>query len=287
MIPALLALLLQASGAQTVHTSLGLPVTIDYSIPEGFVPEDIEVTGDFVLLEQQGDSITIIPMVLDTLILPSLYAISDSLGLENEFTPPVLVVSRTMPDTTWIVPVFPAPLLHTIPPGLPQDYLQRHCFEEKWGRAPSHRWILPVSIGSAAILTAFLIWFMHRRRSRLSSSFIPSVSGVSYSPLSEVKALLDSRAFAEGRWPVYYRDIDRLFRDTLAVRFAISNRAFTWHQIRMQLNEEDSTSNLLTDATDLTREISLQRYAAWGGSRERARRFTLILLKLREEWHRQ
>ena len=287
MIPVLLALLLPASDVQTIHASLGLPVTIDYSIPEGFVPGNIEVTDDFVLLEQQGDSITIIPMVLDTLLLPSIYAISDTLGLENEFTPPVLLISRTMPDTAWIVPVFPAPLHHTIPPGLPQDYLERHCFAEKWGRAPSHRWILPVSIGSTATLIALLIWFMHRRRSRLSSSFIPTVSGVSHSPLGEVKALLDSKAFAEGRWPDYYRDIDRLLRDTLAFRFAISNRAFTWQQIRMQLNEEDSTSNLLADATNLTREIKLQRYAAWGGSRERAKRFTLILLKLREEWHRQ
>ena len=287
MIPLIIALSLPASGLETIHTPLGLPVTIDYSIPEGFVPRGIEATDGFVLLGQQGDSITIIPIVLDTLVLPSIYAVSDTLGAGNEFTPPLVVVSRTMPDTTWIVPVFPAPLLHTIPPGLPQDYLKQHSFWEKWGRAPSHRWLLPVILVSAAILTALLIWFIHRKRSRLSSADIPSVPMVSHSPLNEVKALLDSKAFAEGRWPEYYRDIDRLLRDTLAVRFAISNRAFTWRQIVRQLNEDNSTGNLLTEATELTREITLQRYASWGGSRERAKRFTLILLKLREEWHRQ
>jgi hypothetical protein len=285
MIPILLVVSLLTPGVETIHTSLGLPVTIDYSIPEDFVPGDIEVTDDFVLLEQQGGSITIIPMVLDTLVLPSIHAVIDT--LEVEISPPVLVVVRTMPDTTWVVPVFPAPLLHTIPPGLPQDYLERHSFWEKWGRAPSSWWLLPVILSAVVILTALLIWFRYRRNSKLQSADIPSVSKVSHSPLNEVKALLDSKAFAEGRWPEYYRDIDRLFRNTLAVKFGLSNRAFTWHQIRMQLNEEDSTTNLLTDATDLTREITLQRYAAWGGSRERAKRFTLILLKLREGWHRQ
>lgn len=285
MITLVLAVLFLTSDIEAVQCSLGVPVTIDYSIPEGFAPEPLELTEDFVLLEQQGDSITIIPMVLDTLVLPSIYAISDTTGLEIEFPPPLLVVSRTMPDSTWIVPVFPSPLLHTIPPGLPQDYLKQHCFSEKWGRAPSHRWILPVSMGSAAILTALLIWFIHKRRSRLSTSSIPSAPGVSHSPLREVKALLDSRAFAEGRWPDYYREVDRLLRDTLDVRFSISNRAYTWRQIRRELAEEKSGKQFIESTNELSREIVIQRYAAWGGSRERAKRYTSMLLRIREEWH--
>ena len=287
MICLVLTVLLQISEIEPVQCSLGVPVTIDYSIPEGFAPQPVGLTDGFVLLEQQGDSITIVPVVLDTLILPALYAISDTLEVVYEFPPPVVVVARTMPDSTWIVPVFPAPLLHTIPPGLPQDYLLRHNFWDRWGKNPSNRWLLPVILSVAAMLSVFLIWFIHRKRSKITSTEITSASGRSISPLDEVKALLDSKAFAEGRWPEYYRDIDRLLRDTLALRFGILNRAFTWHQIRRELAKEKNTRSLITDTTELAREITLQRYASWGGSRERAKRYTSMLLTLREEWHRQ
>ncbi|MCK5115165.1 MAG: hypothetical protein KAR44_01105 [Candidatus Aegiribacteria sp.] len=287
MICLVLTVLFLTSEVEPVQCSLGVPVTIDYSIPEGFATQPVELTDDFVLLEQQGDSITIVPIVLDTLLLPPLYAISDTLEVVHEFPPPVVIVARTMPDSTWIVPVFPAPLLHTIPPGLPQDYLARHRFWDRWGKPPSNRWLLPLIPSVAAVLSVFLIWFIHRKRSKLPSTEIPATSGRSYSPLDEVRALLDSKAFAEGRWPEYYRDIDRLLRDTLAVRFGILNRAFTWHQIRRKLAKEKNTRNLITDTTELAQEITLQRYASWGGSRERAKRYTSILLTLREEWHRQ
>ncbi|MEN8209169.1 MAG: hypothetical protein ABFR50_07955 [Candidatus Fermentibacteria bacterium] len=285
MIPGILTALLLISSMDTVSTSLGLPVTIDYSIPENCMPLPLDPTDDFILLGQQADRITIIPIALDTLVLPPMRALSDS--VEIMFSPPLVVVARTMTDTTWIVPLFPAPLLHTIPPGLPRDYLQRHCFWERWGRPSSNRWLLPLILSAALIISALLIWIIHRRNSRLQTADISTVSDISTSPLAEVRALLDSKAFAEGRWPEYYKDIDHLFRNTLDAKFDISNRAFTWRQIRTQLNREKNTGDLLADATELSREITLQRYAAWGGSRERARRFTLILLKLREEWHRQ
>lgn len=287
MILGVLTAILLISGMETVHTYLGVQVTIDYSIPEGFVSLPLEVTDDFVLMRQSGDSITIIPMVLDTLILPPIHAVLDTLEIEKDFPPPVVVVARTMPDTTWNVPVFPAPLSHTIPSGLPQDYLEMHSFWERWGGTPSNTWLLPLILSMAAILSALLIWFIRRRRRKLPSAAVSSVLSGSHSPLDEIRALLDSKAFAEGRWPEYYKDIDRLLRDTLALRFGISNKAYTWHQIRIQLNKEKITGNLIGDATELTREITLQRYAAWGGSRERARKFTSILLALREEWHRQ
>ncbi len=286
MISGVLTAILLISGIETVHTSLGVQVTIDYSIPDGFVSLPLEVTDDFVLLFQSGDSITIVPMVLDTLILPPIHAVFDTLEVEKDFPPPVVVVARTMPDTTWNVPVFPAPLVHTIPSGLPQDYLEMHNFWERWGGTPSNRWLLPLVLSLAAVLTMLLIWFIHRRRRELPSASVSSVLSGSHSSLDEVRTLLDSKAFAEGRWPEYYKDIDRFLRDTLAVRFDISNKAYTWHQIRIQLDKEKNTRNLIADAKELTREITLQRYAAWGGSRERARKFTSILLTLREEWHK-
>ncbi len=285
MISGVLMLLLLTSEIEAVQCSLGVPVTIDYSIPDGFVPRPVEVTDNFVLLEQQGDSITIVPMILDTLFLPPLYAVSDN--LEIIFPPPVIVVSRTMPDTTWNVPLFPSPLLHSIPPGFPQDYLYRHSFWEKWGRAPSKRWILPAILSLLVVLVILLIWLTHRKHKMIPSADNSPATRESLSPLDEVQDLLNSKAFAEGRWPEFYMDVDRLLRNTVAVRFGISSKAYTWHQIRRQLAKEKNGRKFTDDAAELAREITLQRYAAWGGSRERAKRYTSILLTLREVWHRQ
>ncbi len=286
MISLVLTVLFLTSEIEAVQCPLGVPVTIDYSIPEGFTPRPVEVTEDFVLLEQLGDSITIIPIVLDTLILPPIYAVSNQGGEEEEFPPPVIVVARTMPDSTWIVPVFPAPLLHAIPPGLPQDYLSIHNFWERWGRSPSNSWLLPLILSLTAIIIAVSIWFILRKSNKLLSTDNSSSLKKSISPLDEVKALLNSKAFAEGNWPDYYREIDQLLRDTVAVGFGISSRAFTWHQIKRQLAGEKSGNKFIENTAELTREIILQRYAAWGGSRERAKRFTSMLLNIREEWHR-
>lgn len=284
MISGILALLLLTSEIETVQCSLGVPVTIDYSIPEGFTPSFIEATDDFFLLEQKGDSITVIPMVLDTLFLPPLHAVSDT--MEMEFPPPVVEVLRTMPDTTWNVQVFPSPLAHRIPPGLPQDYLNMHRFWNIWGRAPSNSWLIPSILLLVVIIIALIILLIVKKRKELLNAETSTVLK-RVSPLDEVKALLNSKAFVEGRWPEYYRDVDRLLRDTAAFRFGISNRAYTWHQIRRHLSMEKKGSKFIDDSAELSREISLQRYAAWGGSRERAKRYTLMLLSLRGEWHRR
>ncbi len=284
MISGLLALFLLISEADAIQCPLGLPVTIDYSIPEGTVPQPLELTDDFILLEQNGDSITIVPMVLDTLVLPSLYAVSDS--LEMEFSAPSIEVVRTMPDTTWSVPVFPSPLSHRIPPGIAEDYIDSHRFWERWGRAPSNRWLLPAILSLTAVITALLVWLIQRKRKMLSTADIPSVTKEAISPLNEVQALLDSKAFAEGRWLEYYRDVDRLLRDTVAFRFGILNRAYTWYQIRRELAREKGGSKFIDDSSELSKEITLQRYASLGGSRERAKRYTSVLLSLRREWHR-
>ncbi|MCD4776667.1 MAG: hypothetical protein K8S15_11540 [Candidatus Aegiribacteria sp.] len=284
MIPGVMALFLLISDVEAVQCSLGVPVTIDYSIPEGFVPYPLEVTDDFFLLEQNGDSITIVPMVLDTLILPPLYALSDS--LEMDFSAPHIEVVRTMPDTTWTVPVFPSPLNHRIPPGFAEDYLDRHRFWERWGRVPSNMWLLPAILLLAAVIAVLIVWLIQRKRKTLSTTDASSTAKHSISPLDEVQALLDSKAFADGRWIEYYRDVDRLLRDTVAFRFAISNRAYTWHQIRRQLSREKGGREFIDDSSELSKEITLQRYASWGGSRERAKRYTSSLLSLRREWHR-
>jgi len=237
MISGAIVLFLLASGVDTLHCSLGVPVTIDYSIPDIFVPEPLRETEDFVLLEQRGDSVTIMPMVLDSLFLPSLFATADT--LEMEFPAPVIRVVRTKPDTTWSVPVFTSPLTHSIPPGFAEDYINRHRFWDRWGRSPSNRWLLPAIISAVAILVAILIWLLRRKRKGLTDVHPVPGQDKTLSCLDEVKALLDSKAFAEGSWRDYYREVDRLLRDTVAIRFGVSNRAYTWNQIIRQLAGEN------------------------------------------------
>jgi hypothetical protein len=284
MISAVFAALLLAGQTEPVQCSLGAPVTIDYSIPDSYEPHALEVNENFVLLNQNGDSITIVPLVLDTLILPNLSA--DSNSIVRSFPPPDVTVLRTMPDSVWTVPVFTSPLGHTIPPGFPADYLEEHMFWEKWGRAPSG-WLLPVLLLVLLLSAALLFWFFHRKRAKRKTSDGLDSDRKTLSPLDEVKALLDSSAFAEGRWQEYYKDIDMLLRNTVAFRFGISNSAYTWYQIRKQLSTEKGGRKFIDSSEDICREIMLQRYAAWGGSRERAKRYTMLLLSLREEWHRR
>ncbi len=285
MIAGVLTLLLLSTEIEAVQCSLGVPVNIDYALPEDFIALPIEITDDFVLLQQAAGSITILPMVLDTLILPPLFAASDS--IEIQIAAPVVTVFRTMPDTTWSVPVFPSPLLHSIPSGLAGDYLNRHLFWKRWGGAPANKWI-PLSIFLLTLILVLSLFLLHRKkRNKLMAVPESSDPRKSMSPLDEVQALFDSKAFAEGRWPEYYRDVERLLRDTVAFRFGISNIALTLHQIRKQLDKNKDGRYFTNDSKEISREITLQRYAAWGGSRERAKKYTSKLHSLREEWHKR
>ncbi len=276
-----LALFILFSAAEPIQCNLGVPVTIDYSIPDNFVPQSLEVTDDFILLQQNGDTVTIVPLVLDTLLLPPMHAVDNT--REMDFAPPSIEVLRTMPDTTWNVSVFPSPVTASIPSGFPEDYLNRHRFWEKWGRRPPNRWLLPIIL-LLVLNLAVIIFLILRRRSHRPSD-LPSRSKT-YSPIDEVNALLKSKAFAEGRWMEYYRDVDRLLRDTVSFRFGVSNRALTWHQIDRKLARDKEGRKFVDNSHELTREITLQRYASWGGSRDRAKRYTSALLSLRKEWHK-
>ncbi len=277
---AALALLLQA---QSLEVPLGLPVTIDYSIPQGLEPLPLETTGDFAILDQTGDSVTIVPLSLDTLDLPPMRALSGS--VELEFPPPLVTVSRTMPDTSWTVTVFTSPIAMGIPPGFPRDYLEQHAFWEKWGSAPSRTWILLLVLALVLIAACLLFWLKRRKAEDGGEAQPGTKAGPSC--LDEVLALLDSAAFARGNWLEYYRDIDKLLRETVAFRFGVSNRALTWNQIARQLGSDRQGRKFIEDSRELTGEITLQRYAGWGGSRDRARRFTDMLLEIRKEWHRK
>ena len=277
-----LLMLLCLSASQYTGVPLGRPVTVDYDIPDGLAPVPLEETADFSIIGQRGDSITIVPLSLDTLDLPPMQVISDS--VTREFPAPMVTVSRTMPDTTWTVQVFSSPVSMRIPPGFPSDYLQRHVFWEKWGPAPSRTWLYVALMAAAAALTALITWFVRKRRPSDETAG-PEEKASGLSPVDEALALLQTGAFAQGRWHEYYREVDRLMRDTVSFRFGISNRALTWGQIFRQLSRERGGEKFTGQARELTEEITLQRYAGWGGSRDRARRYTEKLADIRKEWH--
>lgn len=280
----LLMLISLVSGNEAVSCSLGIPVTVEYSIPDGWTVESLESSENWCVLEQDGATVTLVPLSMDTLDLPLLGAYSDS--LEGLFASPVLLVPRTMPDSTWTVSVFPSPLGIEIPPGFPENYLNQHRFWEEWRKAPSTPWMFRILLIGVISILAVFSWLYYRRKKKLSGTEdIHSGEKILFSPVDEVKALLDLPAFANGDWITYYKDVDKLLRDTVSFRFRISNRALTWRQIiRLILAEKDG-GKFTEDSTELIEEITLQRYALWGGSRGRAERFTSKLASIRKDWH--
>ena len=284
MITNLLMIISLLSGIETISCSLGVPVTVEYFIPDGWTVESLESSESWHVLEQDGGTVTLVPLSLDTLNLPSLGAYSDS--LEELFAPPVLLVSRTMPDSTWTVSVFPSPLTIDIPPGFPENYLNQHRFWEEWKMAPPTQWLFQMLLISVITIIAVLSWLYYRKKKKLSGpEDIHDGEKKLLSPLDEVKALLDSPAFANGDWIAYYRNVDELLRSTVSSRFGIFNLALTWRQIIRLIHSEEDGRKFTEDSTELIGEITLQRYASWGGSRERAERFTNKLISIRRDWH--
>ncbi|MCD4847365.1 MAG: hypothetical protein K8R76_04160 [Candidatus Aegiribacteria sp.] len=272
------------SGSEAVSCSLGIPVTVEYPVPDGWTVELLESSENWHVLEQDAGIVTLVPLSLDTLDLPMLGAHSDS--LEELFAPPVLLVQRTMPDSVWMVSVFPSPLGIDIPPGFPENYLNQHRFWEEWKKAPPTSWLFPMLLIGVITIIAVLSWLYYRKKKKLSGTEdIHAGEKKLLSPLDEVKALIDSPAFANGDWITYYRDVDKLLRDTVFFRFKISNRALTWRQIIRLTHSEKDGRKFTEDSTELIEEITLQRYASWGGSRERAERFTSKLSSIRRDWH--
>jgi len=269
-----------------VPCRLGEPVTLLYPVPEGWEALPVESdTSAWTITAQEGGQVTVVPLSLDTLRLPPMHVFADS--QTAEVSAPLLVVGRTMPDTAWTVAPFPAPVPILLPPGFPSDYLRRHVFWEDWGAPGPSRWLLPAALAAAAAVTAVLLAWRRRHRAGApeSSGSVPD-SGKRLSPEDEALALMETPAFAVGDWPVYYLDVERLLRSTAALRFDTSNPALTWRQMERMIRKQQGGEEFLASSEALAREIALQRYAAWGGSRERARKHTIMLAGIRRDWHR-
>jgi len=114
-----------------LEVPLGLPVTVDYGLPEGYEAGEVPAGGSFSVVAAEGGNVTVVPLQLDTIPLPEMPAFlnGDTLLLPG----PVLLVRPMIPDST-LAPAFaPAPAPMSIPPGFPLDYLRLRAFWLSWG----------------------------------------------------------------------------------------------------------------------------------------------------------
>ncbi len=262
----------------------GVPGRVDYNIPRGFLTEELQEDSTYTVLDGEGGVFTIVPLVLsDTLSLPPLSGWNDK-GDTLIFQPPVVTVSPNFPDTLMSpsLPVYPC--FMDIPPGLPEDYAWNLSFWKLWQRAPGFPW-LPVSAG--LLLAAGAAFFLYRRRRK---RHVPDADGgfqvVSGGEQAEKEALalLVSEAYIHRRWPELYAEIERQYRATVAVRFAVLNPALTLNQIAGQLAGTAEGRRFLEEGSPLQREIILQLYADWGSSPDRSADQIRKLARLRREW---
>jgi hypothetical protein len=258
-----------------LEVPLGLPVTVDYALPEGYETGGIAPDESFSVVGADGGNVTIVPLRLDTLALPEMTAFQggDTLLLPG----PVLLVQAMIPDTTLSPAFAPAPARMSIPPGFPRDYLRLRSFWLSWGGPPAFPW-LPV-IGGFVLLAGVIAWYMVRRRRRGALPLEPT--GPADTPGdSRVMSLLECDAFVHGDWKALYAQMEGIFRALVAGRFGFGNPALTLYQMERQLSREKGAGKFLEKARPLMREIVLQIYANRGSSRERSRGFIELLAEL-------
>ncbi|MFO7627678.1 MAG: hypothetical protein R6V62_10490 [Candidatus Fermentibacteraceae bacterium] len=258
-----------------LEVPLGLPVTIDYGLPQGYEAGEIATGEAFSVVGADGGRVTIVPLQLDTIALPEMPAFQ---GGDTLFLPgPVLLVNALIPDTT-LAPAFaPAPARMNIPPGFPRDYLRLRSFWLSWGGPPGFPW-LPV-IGGFILLAGVTAWYMVRRRRRGSVPL--ETSDREDAPLDrKVMSLLEGDAFVHGDWKALYAQMESIFRALVAGRFGFGNPALTLYQMERQLAREKGAGRFLEKARPLMREIVLQIYANRGSSREKSRGFIELLAEL-------
>lgn len=261
---------------EPIECELGKEVRVIYSIPAGWTAQNIESSPDWELVKQKNDTITLIPLTLDTLRLPSMACFSDTMSMF--VAPPILIVPRTMPDTSWSVAVFPSPVLMDIPPGIPEDYLKALRFWVDWGQEPDRSYLLPIL--AVSLLAAILIgYFLYRRKRNTRAAENKS----RYVTIAErARKLLASPNYADGNWTELYREMEEVLRNITAKQFSILNSALTIYQLKRELGKTTEGKKFLKETDEILREILLQRYAAWGSSRVRSERFIKLLVALAE-----
>ena len=277
-------ILLYILSAVPVESTVGVSVTVDYSLPSGWEIEELGSGEQWEVVSQEGGCIDIIPLDLDTLQLPVLM----SWNPQNDtllLPPPVMIVTRTMADTLYAPAVFPYPALLDIPVGFPVDYIKALRFWLAWGAPPGTDWLLYALIITGALIVVLITWLIIRRRLkkvRIHDSSEHDTAPVQSS--SDALALLESRWFTDGCWQELYLDVDRLLRNTIETKFDLSNRALTYGQVMKKLKGKPDGRKFKRETEPLVEEITLQRYAGWGSSRDRAQRFIRLLARIMETW---
>ena len=280
----MLLLLIILSLQANMEVFLGSPSEIDYLIPEGYYFENIESDSSFVVISSEYSKFVIVPLLFaDTLPLPQIIAIGEEDTLIVE--PPVITVLGNLPDSLMTPSLPPIPSHMTIPPGIPENYTRNISFWLVWGRPPPFPWLWV--IGSILVISVIVIYLIRRKRNKVSEDSVEDF--IDLLPAGKIAekealALLESENFIHGRWIELYTEVDRQYRATVAKKFGIINKAFTLNQIRRTLVSSGTGRKFLEQASPLTKEIILQRYADFGSSKERATGFIRKLAKLRGEW---
>jgi len=261
----------------------GVPFNVDYGLPQGFECEELLSDSSFCVLESDSGSFIIVPLVLaDTLFLPVIAA-WNSKGDTLLVQPPFVSVTGALPDTLMVPSLPPFPGAMSIPPGLPEDYARNLSFWLVWGQPPEFPWLWVIAGTVAAASLA--IFLLKRRKNGMPAQEEPRTRiPAGKAAEREALALLESENFIHGRWVDLFTEIDIQLRTTVAGRFGIVNKALTLNQIARSLAQTEDGRKFLEEASPLIGEITLQLYADWGSSRERASGFIRRLAKLRGEW---
>jgi hypothetical protein len=264
----------------------GLPYTVDYSVPPGYSCEELEAGESFSVLEADNGVFVIVPLAFtDDLILPVLAAWNSN-GDTLLIQPPDVAVSGWFPDSLMIPSFPPYPGYMDIPPGLPEDYTRNISFWLVWGGPPEFPWLITAA-GLVVVAVIIFILLRRKRKADEPASQEPSVHmPKGRAAEKEALALLESEHFIHGHWLELYTEVDTQFRTTVAGRFGVVNKALTLGQISRTLASTAEGRKFMEQASSIVRETTLQRYADWGSSRERAAGFIRKLAQLRREWSR-
>ncbi len=263
----------------------GVPFEVDYAVPEGYSCEEMNSSEFFSVLESDSGLFIIVPMTLsDSLTLPVITAWNDN-GDSLLLEPPLVVVDGWFPDTLMIPSFPPFPGYMDIPPGLPEDYARNISFWLAWGASPNFPWLLTIA---GVVLAAAAVLYLIKRKKKKNAIQPERVVRIptGRDAENEALALLESENFIHGHWPELYSEVDAQFRTTAAGKFGVVNKAFTLNQISGSIASTAKGRKFLEQASPILKETTLQRYADWGSSRERAEGFIRKLAKLRREWSR-
>jgi len=263
----------------------GVPFEVDYALPEGYSCEELNSSESFSVLESDSGLFIIVPIVFsDSLTLPILTAWNyqgDTLFLE----PPIVAVNGWFPDSLMIPSFPPFPGFMDIPPGLPEDYARNVSFWLAWGAPPDFPWLLTIA---GVILASAVVFYVIKRKKKKNTVEQEQVVRIpaGKEAENEALALLESENFIHGHWPELYTEVDAQFRATAAGKFGVVNKALTLNQIARVIAATAKGRKFLEHASPILKETTLQRFADWGSSRERAEGFIRKLAKLRREWSR-